>query len=526
MDNNFFKMTKYAVTIGEEGKLSIYEEDKDGTFKLFADDYTWDKFLLSFSVEIDERDFIEDFRVTEKGLEIDFVDFMDDGFGYERGTIKIFMGNSIMKRFTLFGENKYLADLKDLETAFSKVKKETAKKIKERIEACDAERKLMEALEKAIKNLVAGGTLGCEYDKVMMASMRKYALENEDKILDLIKKYFKDEKSASKILGKFFKDAVTVDTIITYSSTFAIAGGAVFWLCFFLDMFKTLAICALGTIGVAAPIVAVSAIIWHLKYKLPASTYELCVDGFYDMFLDILEKGLHEDAVEPLSSLEEKVVQDKFLDYVKADIEYMREHSELDFNEFISRYKELTSSYVAAKRREMKGELTIDRFSFLSELTELEIAVYSKIRGTGIKSTIVSLFREEALEERLEFLGLPSGVTLEDRCLQDVFKDINRVFRMPYEGCEEELATIFKIAQEYVQEAKKCTEPKGYGVTIPEANLIKKLSIVEARITERINSSIEADKLQSDLDTIHEYLEGMQGSTEERKTYQNRPLEQ
>lgn len=50
MENNFFKMTKYAVTIGEEGKLSIYEEDEDGAFKLFADDYTWDKFLLSFSV--------------------------------------------------------------------------------------------------------------------------------------------------------------------------------------------------------------------------------------------------------------------------------------------------------------------------------------------------------------------------------------------------------------------------------------------------------------------------------------------
>lgn len=139
--------------------------------------------------------------------------------------------------------------------------------------------------------------------------------------------------------------------------------------------------------------------------------------------------------------------------YVKRLVEYMKLHPECDYREVTRELQDFVNDYVQARTFEKENRIPLIRHIFLNRLTDLEIKVFKQNKKTGPKRSYMVPIKPEFLTDRLQYLGVLDDEILKDSSLQSVYYDIDRIMRTPYEGCEVQLLELFKLAQDYAENA-------------------------------------------------------------------------
>lgn len=194
----------------------------------------------------------------------------------------------------------------------------------------------------------------------------------------------------------------------------------------------------------------------------------------------------------------ERPVEDDFMRFIMCDIEYI--HScEGDYTEELKDFKTLVMEYVEEKSRTLATGEHMDIKSYLSRLTDLELETYKKNNKKGLKRSNKELLHASFLTERLNYLGVKGELIANDDYLKFVFEQVERIAAYPYEGCEVELAELYRIAQDYVNESM---ESGSLVLGSPSARLLERETKLEVLISQRIEVCKRYEQLASDLETL------------------------
>lgn len=211
----------------------------------------------------------------------------------------------------------------------------------------------------------------------------------------------------------------------------------------------------------------------------------------YDLFLEGEENR-------PKLKSGERPVEDDFMRFIMCDIEYI--HScEGDYTEELKAFKTLVMEYAEEKSRTLATGEHMDIKNYLSRLTDLELETYKKNNKKGLKRSNKELLRASFLTERLNYLGVKEELIANDDYLKFVFEQVERIAAYPYEGCEVELAELYRIAQDYVNESM---ESGSLVLGSPSARLLERETKLEVLISQRIEVCKRYEQLASDLETL------------------------
>lgn len=209
------------------------------------------------------------------------------------------------------------------------------------------------------------------------------------------------------------------------------------------------------------------------------------------------EKTETEMAVTTGLSVSSSMMEDKFLDEIKTIVNHAGKNRDLDFSHELSALDNLTKCYIAEKRESIRFGKEIRRYDFLNELTKIEIKMFSKKNTIGLKQAYLLSIRGYQLVERLKFMGLSEATITEDVALSNVFNEIARISKTPYEGCERELVELFRIAQEYCRRTYPLKDPSVSRLPVvenPASQLLRELARIQDVVTTHINMAMAASK--------------------------------
>lgn len=211
----------------------------------------------------------------------------------------------------------------------------------------------------------------------------------------------------------------------------------------------------------------------------------------HDLFLEGAENR-------PKLSSGERPIEDDFMRFIMCDIEYI--HScEGDYIEELKAFKTLAIEYAEEKSRTLATGEHMDVKGYLSRLTDLELETYKKNNKKGLKRSNKELLHASFLTERLNYLGVKGELLANDDYLKFVFEQVERIAAYPYEGCEVELAELYRIAQDYVNESM---ESGSLVLGSPSARLLERETKLELLIGQRIEVCKRYEQLASDLETL------------------------
>lgn len=191
-------------------------------------------------------------------------------------------------------------------------------------------------------------------------------------------------------------------------------------------------------------------------------------------------------------------IEDDFMRFIMCDIEYIH-FCDGDYTEELKAFKTLAKEYAEEKSRTLATGEHMDIKSYLSRLTDLELETYKKNNRKGLKRSNKELLRASFLTERLNYLGVKEELIANDDYLKFVFEQVERIAAYPYEGCEVELAELYRIAQDYVNESM---ESGSLVLGSPSARLLERETKLEVLISQRIEVCKRYEQLASDLETL------------------------
>ncbi len=200
-----------------------------------------------------------------------------------------------------------------------------------------------------------------------------------------------------------------------------------------------------------------------------------------------------------------KTINDSFIRFIMTDIEYIKSSHLENCDEILRAYEVLANEYISIRREELNSGEPVDMFAFLSKLTELEIGVYSKNTKKGLTRRDIADLKSILFEERLPYLDLVAGETVNDRYLKFVCEQAERIFAYPYEGCEVELVELYRIAMDYVKEST--SEEEGLKHYTPSGKLLARETQIELSINQKIDTCQKYEKLADDIEKMEALLE-------------------
>lgn len=222
-----------------------------------------------------------------------------------------------------------------------------------------------------------------------------------------------------------------------------------------------------------------------------------CFVAEYDKKHDIFLNGNNNLA---LPSMEAK---DPFIRFILSDIEYIKTLNIEDYSMELNSLKDLVKRYCEAKKQEMHIGETVDIESFMTELTDLELAMFSKNKRIGLIRRPTEVVREAFIEERLKYIGVEDTPEANDSYLKFIFEQVKRIANYPYEGCEVDLVELYKIATDYVK-SKKGEE--GLSLSTPGGTLLKRETALELEINKKIKNCEEAEALADDIELLESVI--------------------
>ncbi len=208
-----------------------------------------------------------------------------------------------------------------------------------------------------------------------------------------------------------------------------------------------------------------------------------------------------EGASEPIKLPERNV--EPFIKFILADIEYIRTLGAEKYHQELIDLENLSKRYIDQKRKEVIEGIPIDIVSFLNELTDIEMATFSKNPNKGLIRNGSEIVKKEFIEERLRYLGIDTIETV-DPFLNFIFEQVRRITTYPYQGCETELVELYKIAGDYVRE--RSDNQATLVIRTPGSELLKKETALELVITRKIKECKQYEELASDLELLEDAI--------------------
>lgn len=142
----------------------------------------------------------------------------------------------------------------------------------------------------------------------------------------------------------------------------------------------------------------------------------------------------------------------EFLNFINQDVDFMNAHSCEDYTDLHAQIEKLRMSYT----KEILEGQTIDINKYLLALAYIEIDIYSKETGIGLKSECDCPICGETILRRLNLMGIDKFIDYtQDAHLTTLLESVDRILKTPFIGCEAELARLNRIAIDYVQEVLK-----------------------------------------------------------------------
>lgn len=210
------------------------------------------------------------------------------------------------------------------------------------------------------------------------------------------------------------------------------------------------------------------------------------------------------EKVEERESLPERKIEDPFIRFILADIEYIDFLSSNSYKAELDSLESLSNRYLKAKREEILGGKPLCGDKFLNELTDLELAIFSKNNKSGLKRSNKGLIRTELIEERLRYIGITESTSTDDKYLDFVFEQIKRITAYPYEGCEKDLVELYRIAADYVKAMN--SDEICLTMDSPRGTLLKRETALELEITRKIKACERDEALARDIELIEDSI--------------------
>lgn len=484
----------------KDGRIHGFVKKSENEFTL-AGKYTYEEFFGYLEKRLEEKSHIESLGFRDgRIILLDFI-FDEGKLSYSS------KGVEYIASFELTQDEEFNRRVERLQRKYEAASEETKTNIAKIKAEIDEKKKFLERFKKSIETYFKTGQIA-ESDRVFNEASKDFILNNKDKVVKVMdEKAFRVKRPYWNRFWRFF------DQI--FGGLFLIATGGIIFAAlsplfyFLLENWFVLKL-SLAVAGISGSLGLLSI------SSLPEKIRKMPIKGLSHEFLEALERRIEKSDNPVITMKESDVKPDVYLDCLNRAYNYMRKFPDGVFLNELLGINELIFDYASAKKEEMTSGTGIEKLNFLKRLTKLEIAIYSKsIEGVPRRKPIED-YMMMGLEERLEFLGLPSRKNINDSTLKDIFETIKRVLSFPYERCEDDIVELFALAQEYVKNAQVDSEPKGYGLTNVSQEAIKKLAIIEERIKVKISEFIDAENLSGDLATIGGYL-GTLGITGEKE---------
>lgn len=289
------------------------------------------------------------------------------------------------------------------------------------------------------------------------------------------------------------------------------------------DFFPGPLSCVLGVFGPGA-----LSFISSLYYKDFQKDWNLKIWNYfisqYEHTHDIFLEGKKD-----IKSLPEKEIKDPFIRFIICDIDYIRKQNAADYASELQRLSDLIARYRDDKRREMVQGVSVEMDSFMTELTDIELSMFSKNRKVGLNRTNSELIKEAFVTDRLKYIGVEEGYDANDKYLSFIFEQVRRITVYPYEGCEKDLVELYKIAADYVK--AKNGDQISLTLETPEKTLIQKETAIELEITRKIKACERAEALADDMEELERVMGLAQAQLQETKdadakSFTNKPKEE
>lgn len=460
------------------------------------DPITYGEFFKRLRDDVKTKSSLEDMKLVDGNLTIGhFFTNNEISFGLDEITVSF--------STELWQDESFKNTLEDILAEYKEVSLETKQNIEEKKRTIQERKRFEEEVFRTLDEYLKTGKFGENRDEKFMSVFIDYIDKNKDKI----KSHLAGEalKQRHPHFTRFYKtmEFLVIPVCLTFllstvSSIFTL-------ILFFMDVILPLII-SLGSAIMSGAIIGFDAIILD-------KTKEKYVNVSYDELVEMAE--IEKEKIESMEkSIEnDSLQQDIFLKYISHASLYMLEHNDLDFSKEAQELSLLLHSYADAKKEEVAQKTRLDRFKFLSELTKLEIAIYSKNNNKRFLTDYLT----KGLDDRLEFLGIAKNVTLSDSALNDVFKTIKRILNFPYDGFEDDLMELIKMSQEYVEETKEDETPRRLGYTEASVKLVNRLALLTCEIDKRVSAYIDSVNLDGDLAAIQGCIDAfcIASSTEE-----------
>ena len=194
---------------------------------------------------------------------------------------------------------------------------------------------------------------------------------------------------------------------------------------------------------------------------------------------------------------------EEFYNFIKQDIDYMNAHSSEDYADLLVQIEKLQTAYT----KDVLERRNIDIYHYLLALAYLEIDIYSKETGVGLKSEYVCPLNRETIIQRLRLMGFNDLMSSnEDVHLKTLLESVDRIIDTPFIGCEAEVARLNRIAIDYAEEALKhlCQE-SDFDVTKIDA-VIEESHDEASFIANKLQIARKYDELCSLMDDLNAHL--------------------
>ncbi len=419
---------------GEELYLSEINRNNSSKRTKFSDYRTdYDSFFDYWKYVIEDEKRLEDFRLDRDTLHIKMIYFDWDCWRHEESTIKL-------DRKLLMDVN-FMIMINSLVINFNKVKKDTSENIEFKKQRYLKEEKIEKVANECIRSYMQTGEVKNLYD--LNGTVKHYVLDNKKRLAS---------RFISRGLKKDLKEVAL--TVGVGACIFPFLGLNVLYL---------------------APLIYFCASLGLDIISLKKGRANL---DAYIKKVEELVSGNPSDETKKKQELQD--TKDQFLDFILEDYKFMEANASWEFDDLRKSFNSLNAKFDILKTMEVTSFRAISKPDLLRALILLESEMYSRTQKRGFKSKKDVKFNLEQLMERLAYIGCQFE-EIEDNYIEVAKNVLNRIWSLPYEGCESEILKILNIIIEY------------YAMGISGKEFLQKITDVDNQVTNMINEAFDIE---------------------------------